>query len=657
MNKNYMVPVTILIAITVFGCMTPPTVSVNSNLDRVISEACFEVVQLRVESERITYARELPWNTVPSHIRNDEYYSIGTAFAAAPDRFITAAHVFDITRNSPLYSDYYIRDSRGDVYAVTDILRFHDSDEDFVEFAVEGFQASSYLEMRNEPYRKNETVYQVGNIYGEGIVAVPGTVLGERPESGGGSWNFIKSSPANDRGSSGGPLVDEEMRVIGVICYKDDNFSYSLPVDVIRNSPAGKGFVEYIDQNPYFFDLLQGESGNPLPYRQELDLPMNIKDVKSVLSEKYYVNYQERMDDFFSNAGGLFPDAEGSETALYNIPSSPDGIQVVARSEGDKKWYFSNLDKDWERLEGEGFVYYSYVNNFIYFDIAKPPEMAYDELVGSPRSVMDTFLSGLSYTREFSDEEIRVTSLGEPFRSKALTDRYGRKWSLDAWTVDYIDYACIMMWIPVPSGVAGVMNFVDSSDMNLWMYDLERIADLTYVPYAATLEEWREYLKHPESASGPYADMELDFRIEDKISIDSPEFTLSFDSSFFEVDEKMIIWLIRDFYSNGDDVVWGLRDIMISEEGWGGSVRLTKLFKPSGDLPRAFHQRWEDVQELDHPYNSRTYQLEGYTNISTVHPQSNQELALLMTVDLEGDHPQELMTERLEFFKKALVLK
>lgn len=656
MNKNYIFPLTILIAITVFGCMTPREISVNPNLNKVISEACFEVVQLRVESEQIEYARDLPWNTIPAHARNDAYYSIGTAFAVAPDRFITASHVFDTPRKSLFYSDYYIRDSRGDVYAVTDILRFH-ADDDFAEFTVEGFQASAYLELRSEPYLNNEIVYQVGNIYGEGIVAVPGTVVGERPEPRSGAWNFIKSSPANDRGSSGGPLIDEKMRVLGVICEKRGNFSYSLPIDRIRNAPEGKGFVEDIYQDPYYFDLLQGEKVDPLPFRQELDLPMNIKNVKSFLSEKYYAHYQEGMDDFFSDVGGLFPYGRGSKAAMYNFTSSGDGIQVLYRGEGDKKWRFSDLEKEEARLEGGGFVYNSYVDNFIYFDIVKPLEMAYDELVGSPRSVMDTLLSGVSYTREFSDENIRLTSLGEPFRSKTLTDRYGRKWSLDAWAVGYIDNVCIMMWVPVPSGVAGVMNFIDSSAIDLWMYDFERIADLIYVPYAATLEEWRDYLNHPESALGPYADLELDFRIEDKISMNSPEFTLSLDSSFFEVNEKMIIRLMRDFYLSGDDVVWGLRDIMVSEEGAGSSFRLTKIFAPPGDLPRPFHQSWKNIQNLDHPYNSKTYQLEGFTNISTVHPQSNQELALPLTLQLEGDHPQEVMTEQLAFIKKALVLK
>jgi len=57
----------------------------------------------------------------------------------------------------------------------------------------------------------------VGNIYGQGIVTVPSSILGTLPESENGRWQYIKSSPPNGEGSSGGPLLDKDLNVIGII--------------------------------------------------------------------------------------------------------------------------------------------------------------------------------------------------------------------------------------------------------------------------------------------------------------------------------------------------------------------------------------------------------------------------------------------------------
>ena len=422
MEKIKAVFVGIVLAVVLSGCSSPGQEGSPENITDVTRETCFEVVVPRLESQQIVYERELPWDKVPYNVREDDYNSIGTAFAVGKNRFVTAAHVLSLSDASMFYDRYYIRDSSGEVYPVTNLLRFH-QDKDFAEFEVEGYEASSWLEFRDEPYVPNETVYQVGNIYGQGIVAVPGTILGDMEENRNGAWKYIKSAPPNDRGSSGGPLIDGNMKVLGVIDFKDDNFSYSLPVGEISAVEEGKGFVD--SGYSYAFDLLLGERSSRKPYSRELDLPMPLNEVKTMLRDGYRDTYAQQMQAFFAEAGGLFPEGKGSASALQGASTSTR-IQVLYRNEDDRVWYFSELDKNVGKIGETGSVGYANINNTIYFDLQIPDEMSHAELYDSPKAVMDTFISAVAFNRSFAGDEIRIETLGDPIRRETLTDRYDR---------------------------------------------------------------------------------------------------------------------------------------------------------------------------------------------------------------------------------------
>ena len=643
-------PVTLVLSF-LSGCVTNGSGG-RKNIVTVVEQTCYEVVVPRVENDKIQYEKELPWDKIPYQVRNDEYLSIGTAFAVAPDRFITAAHVLALEENSIFYRDYFIRSSNGDVYPITDLLRFH-CEKDFVEFTVKGFKADDYLEFRETPYIANETVYQVGNIYGQGLVAVPGTILGDMDENRNGEWKYIKSSPPNDRGSSGGPLIDADMNVLGIIDFKDNNFSYSLPVGEIESSPEKKGFVD--SEHAYKFSLLIGEKSDKEAYSRELDLPLGLQEVKDSLSGGYMADYERNMTDFFSAAGGLFPEGRGSMESLQNASTS-SGIEVLYRNEDDRIWYFSSLDKNHGRLGDDGLISYSNIDGMVYFDIDLPNNASYEEFYSSPKSVMDTLLEGISVSRNLAGDEIRIDSLGDAYREENITDKYGRKWHMDTWGLTYSDQVIIMMWSAVPYGASGVLCCVPSCQLDMWCYDMGVIADLLYVPYSATLEEWSGYLNHPESSYGPYADMSLDYVPDGDFSVKSKDFSLEFSSALLTVADTMMMTLTRDIYEENGDFVWGLRKVNISEFDKYNFFVSYRYLKPSSKLPERFQKEWKDFIDGRHPYNSSSYALEGHTNIGTVNPQfdGSDGSAFSLYLGLEGDHSQEEMEERLNVLKSSL---
>jgi len=75
------------------GLLPPATLSLVQN-------AVFEVVWEKPVEDPVVYEKNLNWDLVPYKIRNDKYYSIGTAFAISQTELITAFHVINLGFNS-----------------------------------------------------------------------------------------------------------------------------------------------------------------------------------------------------------------------------------------------------------------------------------------------------------------------------------------------------------------------------------------------------------------------------------------------------------------------------------------------------------------------------------------------------------------------------
>ena len=83
----------------------------------------FEVVIPKEEDDFIVYKEELPRDLLPFRIRNDKYHSIGTAFAIGKNKFVSAAHVFNI-HTPTLWTNFFLRDSHGKIYELDQFTKY-----------------------------------------------------------------------------------------------------------------------------------------------------------------------------------------------------------------------------------------------------------------------------------------------------------------------------------------------------------------------------------------------------------------------------------------------------------------------------------------------------------------------------------------------------
>jgi len=334
MKKTLFFLVFAIIGLIVFSCTykgNKPVADRPIDIREKISQACFEVVVKKPENDSLTYEKELPWNLINFNYRNDKYASIGTAFAISDRELLTAAHVLNLMDDSISFSDFFIRDKNGKVYEIDQLLSYHNA-RDFVKFTVKNKSFTNWFPLRKTS-EINGSIFAVGNIYGQGLVAAPGTLLGSIPESEGGKWLYLKSSPPNDKGSSGGPLLDNNGNVIGLIVAKDNNFSYSLPVEEIENHPKNLG----IFHKPfiYRFDLFP-ESTESIVFDFNVKLPRSYKEIKQRINSAFKEHYQQNMQKLFDDNGSeIFPRGKSSLRAL-NTSSSKYTMQVLFKDKDDK---------------------------------------------------------------------------------------------------------------------------------------------------------------------------------------------------------------------------------------------------------------------------------------------------------------------------------
>jgi len=217
MNESGRIPFAGAILALAFSWSFLPGTAVAAEIDADVQQqiraATFEVVQLKPPDGEVAYERPLSMELMPYQQRTDLYRSVGTAFAAGPNRYVTAGHVIVLGVGSQ-FGPPALRDATGKVYTIDQVLEYSDH-EDFVVFSLrEPPKQVQYLKAGPKP-QLNDAVFAVGNALGEGVVIRDGVYTSDSPEEQDGKWNWLRFTAAASPGNSGGPLVDRHGRLVG----------------------------------------------------------------------------------------------------------------------------------------------------------------------------------------------------------------------------------------------------------------------------------------------------------------------------------------------------------------------------------------------------------------------------------------------------------
>ncbi|GAB2538960.1 S1 family peptidase [Rhodanobacter koreensis] len=387
-----------------------------------IQAATFEVVAAKPVNDPLTYEKPLPMELLPYQERNDKYYSIGTAFALGNNRYVTAAHVLQVGIGS-LWGEPALRDAGGHVYAIGKIEKYS-LQQDFVVFSLATQPAgATALEIDSKP-ALNQVVYAVGNALGTGVVIRDGLYTSDTPEDQDGRWKWMRFSAAASPGNSGGPLLDKDGKLIGIVLMKsaNENLNYALPIGMVLDAPDGQAVMD--TRGGYqldIFDTIQNGT-----FKAQFALPMSLGD--------FYRNFQARFDDYSDTqlkallakeSVSLFPKGEGSARLLFQqtrLDSFP--TLIVRGSNGE--WERVGRQSQHFSLDGNGYVDVGAAGRNGLFHLRRPDDVDAVRFYGDAKSRMDLLVKTGMFRREVGGEKIKITSLGKPTLESIHIDRWQR---------------------------------------------------------------------------------------------------------------------------------------------------------------------------------------------------------------------------------------
>ncbi|MGQ9842062.1 MAG: S1 family peptidase [Spirochaetota bacterium] len=594
------------------GANTTQTKPLSKDLKNLVNESCFEVVVNKPYKDTLIYEKELPWHLIPYNIRVDKYYSIGTAFAISPTELLTAFHVLDLKTDSLVYKDFYIRDLQGNIYEIDKILAF-DSHRDFICFTVKNKTFTKYLKLK-ETYSIGDSVYAVGNAYGEGIVMRQGELIGTYPEPEDGRFNLLKSSSDVNFGNSGGPLVDDKANVIGIVIQRKDNIAYSLPVSEVKKGNKG---IFHVRMN-FGFTLLP-EKVIVKDFDDELSLPKGYKEIKKLFNERFKNFYVDTMEELLKNHGkGMFPDGEESLIPLFEFTDSYS-LQVNYLSKDNNKWTISNIEYKETKIHGNGVVRMANPDKrLLFIDISRPDGVSLQDMLNDPKVGMKLVLEGQSITRDIGDVKTRILSLGDPIAVEYHTDAYGRQWRLCTWILEYSDEAVISCATPTPEGMSAVVLVCETSEIEFWKYDALKLLDYVQLSYYGSLTDWKEFLTNNKLLPKSLANVTLQYQANKKLQLSAHAFSINVGNDIISINDNMRMGINFGYVKKATGAEWAIRRVMFSENQRDNYFVLVNWFAPDKRLPKDYHNYWSSMVNAEHPYTMKPFTSDNTTKVAAV---------------------------------------
>lgn len=623
-----------------------------------LGKATYEVVLEKPTTDSLSYEKELPFDLLPFKERNDKYLSIGTAFALGGGQYVSAAHVVTLSSDS-VRRRIHLRDPQGRIVELDRILKYSIA-RDFIVFTVKDHRPQGVLRTSTAA-RKNDKVFAVGNALGEGIIVRDGLYTSDTPEEEEGRWKWLRFSAAASPGNSGGPLVDRDGRVLGVVLRKsqNENLNFALPISEVLQAPANKAEVRL--KAIFKLDItdrtLQGKVD------ETLDLPMGYMQFGRALQERlsqFSTSLSERFQTTYRD--DMFPQSAGAQALLYRSNVTATFPRMLAKQR-DGTW---DAVMPSERRDAEigrnGKLIFGKMGNFIYLRVVAPDDASVAQLQKDSKLFMDLLLRGLYFSRSFGSERVRITSLGPAKEEAVHVDAYQRKWQVRRWNIEHSDEKIVTYALPQPDGFAILLNAADESASYMYELDMKTLSDYAFVSYYGTLKQWKEFLAARDMLPAALASVAIDADYGKRFSYRSARMSFSYPADLMKVAENSDLHLKLSYFLEDGRVVWDISSVTAGEDKDTSTfLMINRQPRPPESLPDNERWTWESLVSARMPYAGDAFYEKSRTVIASVlgAQRSRDELSaasVLYSVaySVDGTQDKAQMAERLERFRAGV---
>jgi serine protease Do len=643
-----------LVLMSGLGVSTVQAASLDAALLPKIQAATFEVVQAKPTTDPLTYEKPLPLDLLPYQERTDKYYSIGTAFAIGHGRYVTAGHVLMAGQGS-LWGAPELRDGAGHVYPIDKIEKFS-LRQDFVVFTLAQQPAGdAALEIDRTP-ALNQVVYAVGNALGTGVVIRDGLYTSDTPEQQDGAWKWMRFSAAASPGNSGGPLLDQDGKVIGVVLMKsaNENLNYALSIRDVLDAPDDSAVIDR--RTPYQFDLF--DTTNTDTFKAQFALPMSLGD--------FFARYQKLEDAYVDGQlkalltkepDRVFPNGNGSSRQLHS-DARMNGLPALIARDSTGTWLVSVKEGPRIPMTNNGYVALGLVGQNLVFHLRKPDGVSGSQLYDDPKMMMDMLLKLGFMQRTVGTEKVKITSFGKPTLDATHTDRWQRHWQVLAWPLPYANQEAMVLALPVPDGYVGILRGMPAGPEHDYRINLEAMTDFFDAAYEGTFAEWKDFLTHRNLLPAALTDLKLDIDYGHRFGYSSSRLRFDFTPQVQKIDADGVLMLGFDFFSDGDKVVWDVGDVrawMDRSAGYVDRIDVDRVVRPSDDLDDDYKSTWRKISQREHPYDAVSRNDNDMTLIDTVaNAGTGKDVLYTVSCGVAGAQSQADMKAKLDLLMKNL---
>jgi len=650
----------LLMAALLAGVATVSAASLDKPVIERIQAATYEVVVPKLGDGDIKYEKKLPMHLIPYAIRSDNYYSIGTAFAIAPDRFVTAAHVLSLEYASQ-FQEIYLRDPQGKVYELGDIHRFS-TRRDFVVFSLKNHKAGVFLEVNEKP-AMNETVFSVGNALGDGVVIRDGLYTSTTPEEVSGDWKWLRFSAAASPGNSGGPLLDDSGKVIGVVLKKssNENLNYALPVREVMKGSEKK--AELYANLGYSIDNMPFTKSGIL--KQSTSLPKPYKKLHKELEAIYETFGNGLMQQMLKeNRAKIFPEGRGSLPMLHRTYSAIFPNILALQEDGN--WdSFEPKDITDADLPDNGLIQHGKLGNSDMLHIRKPDSMSDRDFYYDSKAFMDLLLKGDPYYRTVASEKIKIVSLGKAVETSNHVDRYGRKWIVHKWKIPYGNAYMVAFVLPIPGGAIAMLRSDRTWVINSHIGDMKTLCDFLYVTYYGTFAEWKSFLANKPLLPEAFGSIKVGMDYGKSFHFDSSRVSFGYGPELMAINKDSDMHLEFAYFKEKGKVVWDVAAVVMGDNKNNSTFfQVTRHIRPDEKLSADDKNDWETIVKGETPYDRNSFPNDTVTVIGDVYKQGLKAGKLdknpvLYTVSYgkDGNIDQQAMVKKIDLGTKTLNVK
>lgn len=595
-------------------CPIVEAAPLSASAEKSVRAATFEVVARKPENDPLTYEKPLPVELLPFAIRSDKYHPIGTAFAVAPNEFVSAAHVF-LKMVGSQTGVPFLRDQSGRVYEVAEVLKFS-LHEDFVVFSLREPPSVKALRINRDPVL-NRTVFAVGNALGEGVVLRDGLYTSDTPEAQDGRWKWIRFSAAASPGTSGGPLLDDGGKAIGVVlaASPQENLNYAVPIRQVLEAPAGLARLD--TRGSIRLPIMPATITATL--KQELKLPLPFPEFSNAMLDVLTRHSETaRAELLKTNAADLFPKGADSLQLLHTLHLVYLPRMVMKGDEN--RWAAEeasgsttiDLDRNGSLSTGS----FSGVAGVM--RLVTPDDVTTKQIFTDSRVYMDLMLKGLKLTRYVGPEQVKITSLGPAISESEHVDGWQRKWQVRTYPMPFSDLMVLSYALPLPGGCASLVRIVPTGQSAVNLTELKTLTDFMYPTYSARFEDWQEFLTLESLHPQVFSTFEIDIEYDKAFSFRSRRLELTVPKDLQKITPRGNLALKFTYFLDESGPTWDVGGIAVMEDHERETyVDILRRARPPASLPESWQTHWKDLQNRNSPYDRRPRPKDGQTLMST----------------------------------------